>query len=317
MSTLDSPSELGSEGEVSLGAIRFLVRSAPLLMLILALSSCKKDPDPALVNCRIELARLEGILSGVEIDHEVGKVDDLGACLTSMARVEGIMRGAAMRSDDVRIRLQAMGVEASFNLPGAKKYPGLSGSGEDSVTHRVERTTKKVTGEKAPDPIGESDSFVDRPEAYFTYLTKMYEIELGKIRGKMQPYQSRLEEVEALEEDIEADRLRRLKTGPKIKEELQAARDTSSIFYEGTSMRDDSDENVERLEREQNTNAQFPDLDPPEDASVLGRRDKIPISMLKRLLKSKLAPLKRKEAYYDDQLKRSRYWLAETRALRK
>ncbi|MDA1060449.1 MAG: hypothetical protein O3B47_01510 [bacterium] len=156
MSELDSRIDLESEGEVSLGAIRSLVRFAPLLILILSLSSCKKDPE--LANCQVELARLEGILSGVGIDDKSVEVDDLQACHTSMARVEGIMRGAAMRSDDVRVKLEAMGVEASFNLPGAKKYPGLSGGGGED-----EKPKPKTAAEKRREEI-EAKRKVDEAE---------------------------------------------------------------------------------------------------------------------------------------------------------
>lgn len=134
MTRINSLSEESSSPSLSVKDIRTLVRLAPILMLVIALGGCKADPK--LAACQIETAKIEGILKGVGIEYEPVETGNLQECLVANERVKGVMRGAAMKSDTIKVQLEALGVDVSFSIPAGKSHPELSGMGRSGEARK-------------------------------------------------------------------------------------------------------------------------------------------------------------------------------------
>ena len=78
-----------SSPDLLVRALRSLVRAAPVLAAVLALSACK--PDKELQDCKIEVARLQGVLDGMGVEHDKGTSEDLKTCLREEGRAEGVL----------------------------------------------------------------------------------------------------------------------------------------------------------------------------------------------------------------------------------
>ncbi len=152
------------------------------------------------------------------------------------------------------------------------------------------------------------------PSQYYATIMHIYDQRLNRKNNEMEPFERKLEELEAKEKEIEEIRLDRIQMRDELEPKLENLRTFRSYHSQRpksiTTMR--LDKEIAALERKIGEREDLPDLNPEltQDNAhpVLKGASKIRLKMYQRLLRSKIAVLKRKADYYETNRDRAEYW---------
>lgn len=173
-----------------------------------------------------------------------------------------------------------------------------------------------------PRPIGPAQEFLKKNPgdmvSYYEMLKNDYEALLAVKQEEIVKYEAKLRELKDLEDKIHDEKIETLASRPKIRKEIDGAKNDSK-FFEEDSYFDEKYEGVEKDKKElEKTTATLPDEDPlVKDTDNFVKEElykevpstgSIKLKLYFRLVKSKLTILEREEDELEEQFERSKYW---------
>ncbi len=204
----------------------------------------------------------------------------------------------------------------------------------DGVLNKIGSFFKTIFWDKPKEVIQKAtDSFHDYPEdkwpektnesldagdmvAYYTILYEEWNNELTDVNHRIDPFESKLQELEEIENNIEEERLNKELLRRELEPELKNKKIVRKYYIGESATTDDMDKEIKGLSKKVSDSTNLPKLNPEVEDNLLGH-GKIKISIYRRALKSRLEPLYREKKHCETQKARAKYWEGRERELEK